>query len=88
MAQNQNSTVDFNFVNANKTQGNVGNLADIVDYTSVSTLRSTLAAYDAFTYTATQLDIMSVNDMVFAVRNIQDPTTIASYMSAQVARTS
>lgn len=89
MAQIQLGTVvDFNFTNSNHVNDSDGDVADAVDYTSITTLKATLAAYDAFTYTTVALDAMTVNDMVFAVRSIQDPTTIANYMVAQTARTS
>jgi hypothetical protein len=88
MAQNQLGVVDSNFTNANRTQGNVTNLTTPLNYTSVSALRARLTALDAFTYSAANLDILSVNDMVYAVRSIDDRTTIADYQPAQVARTS
>lgn len=89
MAQNQlGVVVDFNFTNANNANDGDGDLTDATDYVSITSLKATLAAYDAFTYTTAALDAMTVNDMVFAVRSIQDPTTIANYMVAQTARTS
>jgi len=86
------NVVDFDFTNSLRAVSNMGGsddaLVDPSDYVSILSLRTTLAAFDSFTYTSAVLDTMTVNDMVFAVRNIQDPTTIASYVSAQVARTS
>lgn len=94
MAQNMvDAAADFQFVNSQRATATAGGnstglSAGGSNYLSVSALRSALAAYDAFTYTATALDAMSVNDMVFALRNCSDPKTIADYMVAQTARVS
>lgn len=47
-----------------------------VDYVSIATLRARLAAIDAGFYTAARLNAMSRNDMVYAVRVADSPTTI------------
>lgn len=79
--------IAFNITNPNRTVGSGGaHLTTPLNYTSVTALRAALAAFDPITYTATALDALTANDMAFALRNIQDPTTIASYMTAQVAR--
>lgn len=46
------------------------------DYTSISALRSRLAAIDSGYYTTDRLDKMTYNDMVYAVRVNDSPSTI------------
>lgn len=91
MAQNMlGAVVDTEFTNSLRAVPDMGggasNLTDSNDYTSVTSLRNALAAYDALTYTAKVLDTMTVNDMVFAVRNCQDPKTISDFIVAQTVR--
>lgn len=92
MANKQITTVvNFGFNNANRaveTGASTGGLNSPGNYVTITALRNALAAHDAFTYTSAALDRMTVNDMVFAYRSISDPTSIANYMTAQVARTS
>lgn len=61
-------------------------LPNDVDLGSISSLRSALQAYDAFTYTNAELDRMTVNDMVFAWRSIRNPTSIHDKQTQQAAR--
>lgn len=76
MAQNQLGPINLGFVNKTKiTQGNTLGLATPLNYTSISSMRTRLAAASAY-YTATVLDNMSVNDMVYALRTLDDPGTI------------
>lgn len=56
-----------------------------LNYTSVQTLRNRLSAANAGYYTSQKLDQMNVNDMIFAVRSIDDRTTIADYMPVSTA---
>ncbi len=49
---------------------------DDADYVSIATLRTRLAAIDAGYYTAAQLNLMTRNDMVYAVRLNDAPLTI------------
>jgi hypothetical protein len=60
------------------------------NFLSITELKAYLTGYDAFTYTAAVLDRMTVNDMIFAARNIDasNVKSIADYMTQQVARTS
>lgn len=92
MANKQMGTLThFNFVNSNRATQNessTGGLNSPGNFVTVTALRNALAAFDAFTYTSAELDRMTVNDMVFAYRNINDPTTISSYQPTQVARVS
>lgn len=89
MANTQLSPPDVNFVNslrATVTMGGSGSqLTDPVDYTSITALRAALTAANGAYYTSARLDWLTVNDMVFALRNIQDPDTIADYMTASAA---
>lgn len=92
MAQASTQAIpDYDFVNVNRgipTTGSAGSFLTSTSYGSIAGLRTALSGFDSFTYTTDVLNKMTVNDMVFAWRNIQDPTTIASYMTAQVARSS
>lgn len=60
------------------------------NFMSVSELKAYLSTYDPFTYTATNLNIMSVNDMVFAARciDVNNCKSVSNYMPQQMARTS
>lgn len=49
---------------------------DDTDYASINALRTRLAAIDAGYYTAARLNTMTYNDMVYAVRVADSPTTI------------
>jgi hypothetical protein len=90
MAQGAVGTpVDFNFPNATRVPGSsTAHLTTPGNYTSIGLLRTALSNFDSFTYSAANLDAMTVNDMVFAYRSIADPKTIADYMVAQTARSS
>lgn len=93
MAQTQfGDVLPLNFTNSLRAVANAGGdtdaLTDPSDYTTVATLDTFLAGFDAFTYTPTVLAQMNVNDKQFACRSIQDRTTISSYHPAQVARVS
>lgn len=92
MANKQtNTVVQFNITNPNRaaeTGASTGGLDSPGTLVTITSLRSTLSTFDPFTYTNAVLDQMTVNDMVFAVRNINDPDTISNYQPAQTARTS
>lgn len=55
-------------------QGNVGAnvLATPANYETVIAMRTALATFQAGTYTAAYLDLMSYNDMVYALRLAND----------------
>lgn len=59
-------------------QGNVGAnvLATPAEYETVAAMRTRLAAFQAGTYTAAYLDLMSYNDMVYALRLADDAAGI------------
>jgi hypothetical protein len=81
---------DFNFTNSLKAINGMGGGSTLLgvpqNYTSITSMRAFLLGFDPLTYTDTVLNIMTTNDMVFAIRNIQDPTTISDYISAQIAQ--
>lgn len=47
-------------------------VASPVNYASIADLRAALTSFNAGYYTATMLDRMTMNDMVYAVRNHND----------------
>lgn len=47
-----------------------------VDYNDITSLRTRLAAIDAGFYTAARLNTMTYNDMIYAVRRNDSPTSI------------
>lgn len=49
---------------------------DDADYASITALRTRLAAIDGTFYTSERLDKLTLNDMVYAVRLNDSPTTI------------
>jgi hypothetical protein len=57
---------------------------------SVAELKAFLSGYDAFTYTASVLNVMTTNDLLYAARSIDSSNvkSIADYMTQQVARSS
>lgn len=55
------------------------------NYISVFALRNRLSTLNATYYTSQKLNEMTVNDMIFALRNMEDPKSIADYMSASAA---
>lgn len=65
--------------------GTASGLTTPANYVSLAALRGALNAANGTYYTVAKLDTMTVNDMVFALRNMQDPTTIANYMTASAA---
>lgn len=81
---------DFCFVNSLQATASMGGgdtlLTAPQNYTSITAMRAFLNGFDPVTYSNANLDILSTNDMVFAIRNIQDSTSIANYIPAQVAQ--
>ena len=65
----------------NKTNMNGGTGApdlglDIDNADNISVMKTRLAAIDGTFYTAARLNTMTFNDMVFAIRTADNPTTI------------
>lgn len=87
LEQNHN---DFNFTNSRKAvDGMLGGSTGLgvpQNYTSITSMRAFLLGFDPLTYPNSVLNTMTTNDMVFAIRNIQDPTTISDYIPAQAAQ--
>lgn len=88
MADSQMGQINLEFVNSLKAVpgiGTGGNITTPVNYSSVGALRTALAAANGTYYTSTKLDQMTVNDMVYALRSIQDKTTISDYQPTSTA---
>lgn len=68
---------ELGFVDIRRTQSSTsGVLGTFSNYQDVATLRSRLSTIDAAYYTATMLDSMTKNDMVYAVRLNDDAAGI------------
>ena len=84
MANTQIGPIALNFTNSLRAvadQGGSGsNLSNASNYVSVTAMRTRLLAIGGV-YTAAELDRMTVNDMVFAIRMNDDKTTISNYQS-------
>lgn len=89
MAGNAFGATDLGFTNSLKAVADMGGqtsgLAAPANYVSNGSLRSRLAALNGAYYTAAKLDQMTTNDMVFALRSIDDRTTICDYMPVSTA---
>ena len=62
-------------VNMNGSTTNLGEHED-TDYSTITAMRSRLAAIDAGFYTAQRLNAMTYNDMVYAIRRNDTPGSI------------
>lgn len=84
MADRQIGVVSANFPNSLKADPDSKidelGITNPVKYTSIKELRQALSTARPDYYDKKMLDSMTVNDMVFALRNIEDPKTIADYM--------
>jgi hypothetical protein len=85
MGQTQIGIIDLDFVNSRRAAPDMGgsgsNLNVAGDYASITALDTKLLALNPTYYTQARLDSMTTNDKVFAMRNMQDATSIASYMT-------
>jgi hypothetical protein len=85
MANVQMGSVNTNFPNCKEADpANIDGDADVgtpANYSSITAMRTRLAAISPAYYTTARLDAMGVNDMVFALRNCDDAATIANYMT-------
>ena len=81
--------IDLDFVNSLKATATLGGstsgLNTPLNYSSISALDSALQTANGTYYTTARLDSMTVNDKVFALRSIQDKTTISDYMPTSTA---
>ena len=89
MANTQVGFIQLDFVNslrANDTQGgSASNIATMGNYGSIQLMRNRLQAINAAYYTNARLDQMTTNDMVFAIRSIDDRATISDYQPPSTA---
>lgn len=70
------------FTNSTKAVADPGSgsgLGNASNYVSITAIRARLTAINGTLYTATELDRMTVNDMVFALRMNDDKATISNY---------
>jgi hypothetical protein len=75
-----------NSLKAVSDMGGTGSgLNNASNYVSVLAMRTRLAAANAGYYTTAKLDQMTANDMVWALRSIDDKTTISDYMPTSTA---
>lgn len=97
MAQQLNGQVDISFTDsreadpsyqsgANSGTSPMTNFSELEDITSI---RTALKAFDPFTYSDANMDILSSNDLVFAWRACRgQQKSISDYHPAQTARSS
>lgn len=68
---------NFRYTDKSQVQGTAtAQFAAPLEYSSVATMRTRLAAINGGYYTTTRLNAMGRNDMVYALRLNDDPTTI------------
>lgn len=89
MADSQSRSPYLAFKNSLKAvAGQLGTASGLntpVNYSSVGAMRTRLAAANGAYYTTARLDALSVNDMIWALRSIDDKTTICDYMPTSTA---
>lgn len=82
MANTQTQPPKVSFTNSLKAVADHGgsgsNLGNASSYVSITALRARLTAIGGI-YTSAELDRMTVNDMVYAVRMNDDKTTVSNY---------
>ncbi len=77
MAQGDLGNTVIDVIDKRKVQGaSTTPLATPANYASVSALRTRLAAINGTLYTATYMDLMTKNDMVYAIRLNDDSAGI------------
>lgn len=81
-------SMDLNFTDARKTQGSATNpITNYAETEDITAIKTALAAFDAFTYTAANMNTMTRNDLIFAWRACRgQQTSITDYYPAQTAR--
>lgn len=72
-AANANSGAQATNINGGAAQGTAYTDSDLAN---ITTMRARLTAIDGTTYSATNLNKMTYNDMVYAIRLNDAPTTI------------
>lgn len=77
MADAQIGSIDRGITYRNAVQGgSVALVAAPLNYSSITALKARLTAISGTAYSAANLNRMTVNDMVYALRLNDDPTTI------------
>lgn len=89
MADSLIGSIDLNFTDARRPVVATGTnpITNYSETEDITALRTALNTFDSFTYTAANMDTMSVNDLVFAWRACRGQQgSIADYYPAQTAR--
>lgn len=81
-------SVDLNYTDIRRTQGATTNpITNYAETEDITAIKTALAAFDAFTYTAANMATMTTNDLIFAWRACRGQQAgITDYYPAQVAR--
>lgn len=80
-------SLDINFTDARKTPTATNPITNFSEVEDITSIKAALAAFDPFTYTVDAMNIMSLNDLVFAWRACRgQQASIADYYPAQTAR--
>lgn len=70
MADNQMGPIDTGFVDKRRGRSHEGvTLSEQANYSSITSLKTRLTALAPTVYTTAKMNTMSVNDLVFALRN-------------------
>ena len=82
MANIQLGNIDNNFTNCQEANpANIDGDGDVgtpVNYSTLTAIRTRLAAISSTYYTTARLDSLTINDMVYALRCHDDANTIAA----------
>lgn len=77
MADSQIGSIDLSLTFRNETQGtNAALVATPANYASIAALKARLTAISSTTWTTARMNQMTVNDLIYAVRLNDDPSTI------------
>lgn len=73
------SDIDLGFVDKRRTSSTAASATSMgtpANYASIGTMRTRLTAVDATAYSAANLDKMTVNDMLYALRKSDDNASV------------
>lgn len=77
MADGQLGDIDNSWINRQRLVGtNTATVGTAANYSSISALRTRLIAINGTYFNTSRLNTMTVNDMQYALRLADDPTTI------------
>lgn len=77
MADAQIGSIDLSLTFRNETQGtNAVLVATPANYASIAAMKTRLAAINGTYFTTARMNTMTVNDLIYALRLNDDPTTI------------